>query len=65
MIGGGTMFISIYLLIFLFFNFLFYIGVQLVNNVVLVSGVEQSDSVIQVRISTLLKIDHKMVNQPT
>ena len=31
--------------ILIFFNFLFYIEVQLINNVVLVSGVQQSDSV--------------------
>ena len=30
---------------FFFFKFLFYIGVQLINNVVLVSGIQQSDSV--------------------
>ena len=32
-----------------FLNFLFYIGVQLINNVVLVSGVQQSDSVIHIQ----------------
>ena len=32
--------------IVLFFNFLFYIGVELVYNAVLVSGVQQNDSVI-------------------
>ena len=31
---------------FFFFNFLFYIGVQLINNVMLISGIQQSDSVI-------------------
>ena len=54
-VGVSCLFLFIYLFIFIF-NFLFYIGVQLVNNVVLVSGVEQSDSVIHVRISTLFKI---------
>ena len=34
----------------LFFNF---IGVELIYNVVLVSGVQQSDSVIRIHISTL------------
>ena len=41
---------------FLFFNFLFYIGVELINNVVLVSGVQQSDSVIHVHVSILFQI---------
>ena len=36
---------------FYFFNFLFYIGVQLINNVVLVSGLQQSDSVTHVHVS--------------
>ena len=31
---------------FLFLNFLFYIGAQLINNIVLFSGVQQSDLVI-------------------
>ena len=35
------------------FNFLFYIGVELINNVVLVSGVQQSDSVIHIHVSVL------------
>ena len=41
---------------FFFFNFLFYIGVQLINNVVLVSGVQQSDSVIHIHVSILFQI---------
>ena len=35
---------------------LFYIGVQLINNVVLVSGVQQSDSVIHIHVSILFQI---------
>ena len=34
-----------------FFNFLFYIGAELINNVVLVSGVQQSDSVLHIHVS--------------
>ena len=34
------------------FYFLFYIGAQLINNVVLVSGVQQSDSVMHVHRSS-------------
>ena len=41
---------------FFFFNFLFYIGAQLINNVVLVSGVQQSDSVIHIHVSILFQI---------
>ena len=41
---------------FFFFNFLFYIGVQLINNVVLVSGVQQSDSVIHIHVPILFQI---------
>ena len=40
-------------LLILFLNFLFYIGVQLINNVVIVSGGRQSDSVIHVHVSIL------------
>ena len=36
-----------------FFNFLFYIGAQLINNIMLVSGVQQSD---QLRVSILFQI---------
>ena len=36
-----------------FFNFLFYIGVRLTNNVMLVSGVYQSDSVIHIHVPIL------------
>ena len=32
----------------------FFIGVELIYNVVLVSGIQQSDSVIHIHISTLL-----------
>ena len=39
-----------------FFNVLFYIGVQLINNVVIVSGVQQSDSVIHVHVSIVFQI---------
>ena len=38
-----------------FFNFLFYIGGQLINNVVLVSGVQQSDSVIHMHVSIVFQ----------
>ena len=41
---------------FYFFNFLFYIGVQLINNVVLSSGVQQSDSIICIHESILFQI---------
>ena len=36
-----------------FFNFLFYIGVQLIYNVVLVSDVQQSDPFIRIHVSLL------------
>ena len=39
------------LLFFMFLIFKFYIGVQLMNNVVLVSGVQQSDPAIHVHVS--------------
>ena len=39
-----------------FFNFLFYIGVSLINNVVLVSGGQQSDSIIHIHVSILFQI---------
>ena len=39
-----------------FFNFLFYIGVELINSVVLVSGVQHSDSVIHIHVSILFQI---------
>ena len=39
-----------------FFNFLFYTGAQLIDNVVLESGVQQSDSVIHTRASILFQI---------
>ena len=41
---------------FLFYNFLFYIGVWLIYNVVLVSGVQQSHSVIHIHVSILFQI---------
>ena len=44
------------LFIYLLKNLLFYIGVELVNTVVLVSGVQQSDSVIHIHISILFQI---------
>ena len=37
----------------LFLKFLFYIEIELINNVVLVSGVQQSDSIIHVHVSAL------------
>ena len=33
-----------------FFNVLFHIGIQLINNVVIASGVQQSDSVIHIHV---------------
>ena len=39
--------------ILFFFSFLFYTGVLLINNVVLLSGVHKSDSVIHVYVSIL------------
>ena len=42
-----------YFLIFL--KFLFHIGVQLINNVVLVTDVQQSDSVIHIHVSILFQ----------
>ena len=41
---------------YLFFNFHFYIGAQFLNNVVLISGVQQSDSVIHIHLSILFQI---------
>ena len=43
-------------ILFLCLYFLFYMGVELINNVVLVSGVEQSDSVIHTHIAILFQI---------
>ena len=40
----------------LFKKFLFHIGVQFTNNVVLVSGAQESDSVIHIHVSTLFQI---------
>ena len=37
-------------------DFLFYIGVQLINNVVLASGVHQSNSVVHIHVSILFQI---------
>ena len=39
-----------------FFNFLFYIGIYLINNIVLVWGIRQSDSVIRIHASILFQI---------
>ena len=39
-----------------FFNFLFCIGVELINNVVIVSGVQPSDSVTHIHVSILFQI---------
>ena len=38
-----------------FFNFLFYSGIELINNVVLVSGIQQSDSIIHIHVSILVQ----------
>ena len=48
---SGSFLVFIY-----FFNFLFYIGIQLINDVVLVSGIQQSDSVIHIHVFILLQI---------
>ena len=40
----------------LFFNFLFYVGVQLIYNVVLVSDAWQSDSVLRIHVSLLFRV---------
>ena len=37
-------------------KFLFYIGLELINNVVMVLGVQQSDSVIHIHVSILFQI---------
>ena len=39
----------------LFLNFLFHIGIELIDNVVIVSGVQQSDSVIHAHVSILFQ----------
>ena len=39
--------------VFFFFTFLFYIGVQLINNVEIISGGQQSDSAIHIHVSVL------------
>ena len=38
-----------------FFNFLFYVGVELINNIVFVLGVQQNDSVIHIHVSILFQ----------
>ena len=41
----------------LFLNFIFYVGgVQLINNVAIVSGVQQRDSVMHIRLSILFQV---------
>ena len=42
--------------VYFFKCFKFYIGVQLINNVVLVSGIQQRDSVIHIHVSLLFQI---------
>ena len=39
--------------LFVFFNFLFYIRVEMINNVVIVSGTKQRDSAIYIHVSIL------------
>ena len=41
---------------FFFLNFVFYMGVLLINNVVIASGVQQSDSFIHICVSVLFQI---------
>ena len=55
----GNFFFSMYL-----FNFLFYIGMQLINNV-LISGVQQSDSVRHIDVSVLLLLRNLGLGIPT
>ena len=50
----GDMDRSIHL--FIFFNFLFYIEVYFINNIVIDVGVQQSDSVIHIHVSILFQI---------
>ena len=38
------------------FNFFFYVGVEPINNVVIVSGGRQRDSVVHIHVSILLQI---------
>ena len=38
-----------------FFNFLFYVGVELINNIVFVLDVQQNDSVIHIHVSILFQ----------
>ena len=47
--------LSLFFLAYIYLKILFYIGVQLINNV-LVSGVQHSDSVIHIYVSILLQI---------
>ena len=54
--GGKTSGINLFGTLGFFCNLLFQIGVQLINNVVLVSGVQQSDSVIHIDVSILFQI---------
>ena len=42
-----------FVLLFFFFNFLFYIGIQPINNIVIVSGEHQRDSAICIHVSIL------------
>ena len=44
-----------------FFNFLFYIGVQLIYNVVLVSGIQQSDLVIHTSILFQILFQYRLL----
>ena len=44
------------LLTLFFLTFLFYTGVYLINNVMLASGIQQSDSVIHIHVSILFQI---------
>ena len=39
-----------------YFYFLFYIGIELISNAVLVSGVQQGDSVIRICVSILFQV---------
>ena len=39
-----------------FLNFLFFIGVELINNIVLTSSIQQNDSVICIDVSILFQI---------
>ena len=48
--GHNPVLLTSYWSVLFFFNFFFNIGVQLINNVMLISGIQQSDSVIRMHV---------------